>query len=181
MKKLLARLPDRQGILHVYATAVFMVYGWTLYTSFWKVPSWLFYLTLGEVLSIYSYAFVINFLESLLLVFPLLLLGVVLPARWWNHHFTPYGMAWVVCIAGSAMLRLYNLREPSMWEDFLHGQWLWWGLTVLLAIALSFFLSRIGWLRKGIEGLADRLVIFLYIYLPLTALSFVVLLARALG
>jgi len=179
MKRLLARLPDRQSVLYVYTTAVFMVYGWTLYTSFWKVPSWLFYLTLGEVLSIYSYSFVINFLESLLLVFPLLLFGVVLPARWWNRHFTPYGMTWVVCIAGSAMLRLYNLRAPSMWEDFLHNQGLWWGLTVLLAIALSFSVSRVSWLRKGAEQLADRLVIFLYIYLPLTVLSFVMLLVRA--
>ncbi len=79
------------------------------------------------------------------------------------------------------MLRLYNLREPGMWEDFLQGQWLWWGLTVLLAIALSLLISRIGWFRQGVEGLADRLVIFLYIYLPLTVLSFVVLLVRALG
>lgn len=180
MKKLLARLPDRQSILYVYATAVFMVYGWTLYTSFWKVPSWFFYLTLGEVLSLYSYSFVINFLESLLLVFPLLLFGVVLPARWWNRHFVPYGMAWVVSIAGSAMLRLYNLREPNMWEDFLHNQGLWWGLTASLAIALSYLISRVSLLRKGAEQLADRLVIFLYIYLPLTILSFIVLLVRAL-
>lgn len=181
MKKLSARLPDRQSVLYVYATAVFMVYGWTLYISFWKAPSWFFYLRLGEVFAIYAYSFVVNFLESLLLIFPLLLLGVALPARWWNHHFTPYGISWVVCIAGSAMLRLYNLREPGMWEDFLHGQRLWWGLTVLLAIALGLLLSRIGWLRKGVEGLADRLVVFLYIYLPLTVLSLVVLVVRVIG
>lgn len=180
MKKLQGRFPDRRSVIYVYATAVFMVNGWTLLIFFWKAPSWFYYLSLGEVLSIYSYSLLIDFMESLLLVAPLWLLGAALPARWLNNHFAPYGIAWVVSIAGSAMIRLYQFRAPEMWEVFSHHQWLWWGYTMLILIALSYSFSRIGWLRKGVEQLADRLTIFLYIYLPLTAISIVVVLVRAL-
>ena len=39
MDKLLTRLSDRRSVISVYVTAAFLVYGWTLLASFWKVPS----------------------------------------------------------------------------------------------------------------------------------------------
>jgi hypothetical protein len=180
MKKLLVRLPDSQSVLYVYATAVFLVYGWTLVTSFWKVPSWLFYLTLGEVLSIYSYSFVVNFLESVLLMLPLLVIAFILPERFWRRHFTSYGIVWVLCVAGSMMVSLYTMRTPNVWNQFVHSQTAWWSGTALLMIALGFVVSHISCLETAIAQLADRLVVFLYVYLPLTAISFVVLAVRIL-
>ena len=76
------------------------------------------------------------------------------------------------------MLRLYTNRSPEFWEDFVYNQWTWWGYTVLLGIVLSILFSHVTWLRKGLEGLADRLVVFLYIYMPLTALSIIVVFVR---
>lgn len=178
MNKLLARFPDKQSLILVYATAVFMVYGWTLYTSFWKAPSWLFYLTLGEVLSLYAYSFAVNFLESILLMLPLLCVAWILPGRLWKRHFTAYGLTWVLCVTGSMMIRLYTLRAPGDWGEFLQTQASWWGWTIALMIVLGFVVSRIPWLEKGIVLLADRLVVFLYLYLPLTAISFIVLALR---
>jgi len=178
MKKLLARLPDRQSVLNVYATAVFMVYGWTLLASFWKVPSWLFFLKVSEVLAVYAYSFVVNFLESMILLTLVLLAGVILPGRWWRRHFTSSSMVWIIVGIGSMMLRLYLNRTPAEWEEFLYGQWIWWGYTFLLAFILHLVVSRFSWPQKGLEALADRLTVFLYIYLPLTAISFIVVFVR---
>ena len=180
MNKILARLPERQSVVSVYGVAVFIVYSWTVLTSFWKIPSWLFFLKISEVLAMYAYSFVVNFVESILLLTLVLLVGVILPARWWRNRFIANSMIWILVLMGSLMLRLYLYRAPSDWETFLYGQWEWLGYTALLALLLNLFVSRLAWLQKGLETLAERLSIFLYIYLPLTAISFVVVVARNL-
>jgi hypothetical protein len=178
MSKLIARLPERRSVIGVYAVTAFLVYGWTLLASFWKVPSWLYFLKLGEILSVYAYSFVIDFGESVLLLFLVLLIGLLLPKRWWNEQFTPKSAVWVSVLLGSIMLRLYTNRAPEYWEDFVYNQGAWWGYTLMLGIVLSTLFSRVSWLRKGLETLADRLVVFLYVYMPLTALSIIVVLLR---
>ena len=178
MGKFIARLPDRRSILGVYATAVFLVYSWTLFASFWKVPSWLFFLNISEILSVYAYSIVIDFAESLTLLFLVLLVGMLLPRRWWNAKFTTMGAVWIAVLMGSIMIRLYTNRTPDGWEEFIYTQWAWWGPSLLLGLTLSFIFSHVSWLRKWLENLVDRLIVFLYLYLPLTVLSVIVVLAR---
>ena len=180
MEKLFAHLPEPRSITSVYAVAVFMVYSWTLLASFWKVPSWLFFLKIREILSVYAYAFVIDFAESLVLLFFMLLVGLLLPRRWWNVEFKAFGTLWIIVLMGSMMLQLYTNRAPEGWEEFVYGKWTWWGYTVLLGFALSMAFARLAWLRKGLESLSERLVVFLYLYLPLTVLSIFVVVARVL-
>lgn len=178
MNKLIARLPDRRSILSVYATAVFFVYGWTLLASFWKVPSWLYFLKISEILSVYAYSFLIDFAESMLLIFLTLLIGMFLPMRWWNAQFISKGVLWISVFMGSIMLRLYTNRAPEFWEGFVYNQWAWWGYTFLLALTLDFVVARVALMRKGLNGLAERLVMFLYVYLPLTVVSIIIVFVR---
>jgi len=178
MKNVLTRLPDRRSVLGVYATTVFLVYGWTLLASFWKVPSWLYFLPVSDILSVYAYSFVVDFSESLILLGATLLAGLLLPDRWWNARFTSQGVLWVLVLMGSAMVRLYTNRSPDRWESFVSGQGIWWGTTFLLAVLLSFFTSHFAFIQRGLEDLADRLVAFLYLYLPLTVVAIFVVFVR---
>lgn len=74
MKKLLLdRIPGVKQILGVYAVIVFGVYSWTLFVSFYNLPSWMFYLSAGQIASVYAYALLASLADSLLL-----LAGVVL-------------------------------------------------------------------------------------------------------
>jgi len=178
MNSILKRLPDWQSIIGVYATAVFVIYGWMLFRSFWKVPSWMFFLSLGEILSVYAYSFVVAFIESMVVLAVLILVGFVLPAGWWNDRFTSLGMIWLIVVEGSIMLRLYEIRAPAFWEEFVYNQGAWWATTLALALVLSLVVSRINWLRKGFELFAERLVVFLYFYMPITGISFLVVILR---
>ena len=114
----------------------------------------------------------------MLLIFLALLVGFILPHRWWNSQFTSRSVLWISILMGSIMVRLYTNRAPDYWEDFVYHQWAWWGWTILLAVVLNFLAAHIGLMRKGLENLADRLVVFLYIYLPLTAVSMIVVFVR---
>jgi len=171
-------MPDKRNIVTVLAVAMFLVYTWTLFTSFWKLPSWLFFLQAGEILSIYAYAFVVNFLESILLLLLVLVPAILLPRQWWTDTFISKALALILIILGSATLHVSLYRTPDTRPIFVQGQFLWWVVTLLVALLLTWMAGRVNWIRSGLENIADRFVVFLYIYLPLTALAFIVVVAR---
>lgn len=178
LRLLQARIPDKRNIVTVLAVAMFLVYTWTLFTSFWKLPSWLFFLQVGEILSIYAYAFVINFLESILLVLLVLVPAILLPRRWWTDTFIARALALILIVLGSATVHISLYRTPDTRPIFVHGQLLWWVVTLLVALLLTWMAGSVEWLRRGLENMADRFVVFLYIYLPLTMIAFLVVAAR---
>jgi hypothetical protein len=157
---------------------MFLVYTWTLYTSFWKLPSWLFFLQVGEILSIYAYAFVVNFLESVLLLVIALVPALFLPYRWWTEAFIPKGFALILIVLGSALLHISLYRTPDTRAMLINSQFFWWIVTSLIAVILTWLVGRVPWFRSGLESLADRFIIFLYIYLPLTVIGLLIVLAR---
>lgn len=157
---------------------MFLVYTWTLFTSFWKLPSWLFFLQAGEILSIYAYAFVVNFIESSLLLFIALLPAILLPRSWWTERFIARGFAIILIVLCSAVFHISLYRTPDTRPLLVSGQWSWWIVTFVLSVILTWAAGRVEWLRRGLENLSDRFVVFLYIYSPLTVLAFFVLLAR---
>jgi hypothetical protein len=142
------------------------------------LPSWLFFLQVGEILSIYAYAFVVNFIESILLLLIVLLPAILLPRQWWTDTFIPKGFALILIILGSALMHMSLYRTPDTRAMFVSGQLVWWMATSLIAIVLTWLVGRVNWVRSGLETMADRFVIFLYIYLPLTVISLVTILAR---
>jgi hypothetical protein len=173
-----ARIPEKRNIVTVFAVAMFLVYTWTLFISFWKLPSWLFFLRLGEIVSIYAYAFLVNFFESILLLVLVLLPAILLPRHWWKDVFIPKAFVLILVILGSAVLHMTLYRTPDTRDVFVNGQFNWWLGTLVIAIFLTSLAGNVVWLRRGLENVADRFVVFLYIYLPLTLLALFIVLAR---
>ncbi len=85
----------------------------------------------------------------------------------------------VLVVLGSAMLRLAivsNLRGyRSLFERRadLVGDY-----TLILALLVSVFAPGITLVRKILEGASERVTVFLYIYLPLSLISLLVVLVR---
>lgn len=174
------KVPALGEIAGVFAAASFIVYSWTMYESFWKVPSWLFFLEWGEIVSLYSYAFLVNFLESVALLGFALTFSVILPRSWWKDAFVARGAALTVVVVASAQLHLS--RYPAFDRDaFLEGQLVWWFHTLWIAALLVWAAGRIRWVRNLLESIADRLTVFLYVFLPLTAVGAVIVAVRILG
>jgi hypothetical protein len=170
-KSLVSRFPEKQSVIHVFATAAFLVYGWTIYASFWKIPSWVYYLRLTEIFSVYAYSFLLNFAESIFLTLVLVSLGFFLTDNVWKDGFVAASVVVLVISVGSALLHMRIYEDPNLRVGFIDSQVRWWSLTLLIAFALSFICARLAWLRRLLDDLADRFVVFLYIYIPLTILS----------
>jgi len=181
LARLRERLPARGEVLGVFAAAAFVAYTWTLYISFWRLPSWFFFLSLGEIVALYAYAFVMNFAESLLLLSIALVPCLVLPQSWWRNSFVARGVVLVVVVFASAQMHLSKYPTLDLREGFVGSQFSWWLHTLWITAFLALLAGRIGWFKIGLEKFADQLSIFLYLYIPMTAIGLVVMIARNIG
>ncbi|RJP54474.1 MAG: hypothetical protein C4583_02370 [Anaerolineaceae bacterium] len=169
------RMPTVQQTAAVYGVIVLAVYGWTLYWFAWKLPSWLYFLTLGEILVSLAYSMVVNFIESLIVLFVLISISVLLPAGWFRDKFAGLGSSLVV-LSLSALA--YYLGTIIALQDFPPSLARSALLVVAGILVLLYLIGKINLLLRAMEEIANRSVIFLYVFLPLSAISFLVVLVR---
>lgn len=176
----LKKLPNRQEILPVFSTFVFFVYTWALYRMFFQVPSWLYYLNLWDVGSLAAYVLAFALLESLALTGALVAVALLLPARFFRLHFTAEGSLLAVILSGGALLLQ---RRISVFEGLQLNQLILYPLLLLVGLAaftflLAFLLDRLPQFKRLVMALAERMTVFSILYLPLSILSLLVVLAR---
>ncbi len=174
-------MPDGKSILAVYAVIVTLVYSWTLFTSFYKLPSWLFYLTLPQILSVYAYSFSIDLIESIIALAGILLLNFTIFLFLKNREeFQSRSIILATILLGTSMLRLALFQNYEDINAFLSGELLWWAIAIPLGLILAVFAPRIKMVRSILEGFAERATVFVYIYIPLSLISLIVVLIRNL-
>jgi hypothetical protein len=180
VKLFTGRFPDISSLLRVYAVIVFLVYSWTLFTSFYKLPSWMFYLTLGQILSVYAYAFSVDLLESILALTGVLFLELTLFLALRNHkeEFQSRSILVAMSVLISSMVRLILFQTYQDIAAYLSGELIWWMATLLLGIPVAVFVPKSKWIRNILEGVAERTSVFLYIYLPLSFISLIIVMVR---
>ena len=173
------RLPDRKSVWGVYAVIVFLVYSWTLVTSFYKLPSWMFYLTIDQILSIYAYSFSLNLLESIFLLVGVLFLHftIFLPLKN-KDEFQARSILIVFTLLVSSMTRLLLYKSYESSEAFVNGELTWWILTFFWVALFSIIMPKKKLFRSIFAGVAERVLIFLYIYIPLSFISLIIVTLR---
>ena len=168
---LLNRFPKKQDVYPIYGLIVILIYGWSAYWFIWNLPSWLSFLTAGEITVICAYALFTNFLESLFVLALVLALCFCLPAAWLYDDFVFRGAIAAVCMLIYLMLMLSQYIPLS--------QMGYYGLLTMLIIVLVIrFPGRIRIFRAGVKALADRSIIFAYITVPLSIIAMFVVLVR---
>jgi hypothetical protein len=175
MSFLMKRLPKREQIISVYAVGVTILYFWATLNAIKDLLSnWSLYLSVSEILGLFSYIMAGTFLESLLLIFVLLLISFILPQKIFAEKFVVRGSILTITFL-SSIIYLYQLtltfgilENINKWGIFFVS------VTFILALLgeLSQFFARI------VESIADRCIVFLYIYLPISLISIIVIFAR---
>ena len=171
------RLPRLAQVYPVYATIVILTYGWTIYWALWKLPSWLNFLPLGEIGSIFCYLMATNFIESLIALFGVIVICLILPQKWFYDLFVSRGSVLAACVLISIMVFEYHFDKPS---DYFYKFPLYLPLILLIAGVLVFLAGRIQIVRRAVEVFAENAVIFLFISLPVSVLSLIVVIVRNL-
>ncbi len=175
------KTPDGKNILAVYAVIVTLVYSWTLFTSFYKLPSWLFYLSIGQILSVYAYAFSLDLVESIIALAGILLLEFTIFLALKNkEEFQARSIILATVLLGTSMLRLALFQSYEDINAFLSGEILWWAIAIPLGLFLAIFAPKIKFIRTILESFAERATVFVYIYIPLSIISIIVMFVRSI-
>lgn len=170
------RLPDFQSVLQVYAVIAVMFAGWTITAFLWKLPAWLLLLNLWEIFTLFAYAMAANLLESLIVLVLLLGACVLLPANLLRGDFVVHGTILSVGLVGALMAFVGS----EMQFGFDSGLLLL--IPPLVVLALMGFLvyrsSTTTRIRSAALWLSDRVVVFLFVLVPLFATGSVYVLFR---
>lgn len=171
------KIPPLHEILPLFATIVFIIYGWATITFLWKVPSWLYFLSIGEIAAIMAYTFASSLLECMIILFIFLFASLVLPSKLLADRFAirasliVYALTfWVILFTLNSLIQL-----PTA-SDFIT-----FGLGVSVTSALAILLSeRISLIPGLVMAVGNRLSIFLYLWFPLGVLGILVIIFRIL-
>ena len=172
------RFPAFREIVPVYAVVAAFIYLWTLFVILWQVPSWLLSLTPGEILSITAYELVNCLIESLTFLIFLLIVTALLPPRLLKNDFIVRATWLTVGMLGSLVVFFLCLNFIS--ATVYMRQTIWTIATILLSMLLAHLSGRVTWMRNAANWVSDRLLIFLFLFLPLSAISLPVVILRNL-
>ncbi len=171
-----ARFPTRRELLFVFAACAFPVYSWSLVAFFDKLPSWLLFLKAWDLVGVFGYGQSIALMESLLLLAAIVVLAVILPRRFFADRFVAEGSMVALCTALWAVALQINVDMVSSLSPKVLLLWL--SLYFVPIAALWVSIRRFKRVELVFSTLADRLVVLLYVYLPLTAIGIVVVVVR---
>ena len=151
-----------------------MFSAWTITAFLWKLSAWLLILNIGEIFTVFSYSMVVNLLEGLTVLLLLLLVCALLPASVLRNDFVVRGTILATGLIGAlmALVKFHMQFGIESGTKLLIGPLAVLLLTaILLAFPSKFRLVR--FLHSAIRWISDRMLVFLYILVPL----FVILLA----
>ena len=166
------RFPPRNQIILVFACIAFPQYSWTTYWVLDYLPSWLKSMTVWETIPINAYAYTWVLLESLSILLFILVVAILMPAKWFRRDFVSKGsmVAWLIFIF-SFLTQLKGTGKYDFMAGIRPGP-----ILVVSAIIIFFLLSKIRRLNDMIIFIADRLLVFLYLYVPISVISVIIVL-----
>jgi hypothetical protein len=154
-----------------------MVYGWTTSWFLWRYPTWVNFLSAGEILGVLAYALVTNLLESLTMILAPILASLVLPRKWFHESFVARGTALVISGLGYMIYVAYQFKTKDDYPSLSLKPWSL-ALALVAILVLVAAAGRAPFVRKVLEGLANRATVFLYLTVPLSVAALLVILVR---
>jgi len=171
------RFPVSKDIVAVYALIAFMIQLWTIDAFFEQLPSWSSFLNVNEIMAVFAYRIAESFLECLLVLAVLLSISFILPPKFFRDVFAVRGAAFALCLLGSVILfwKRFASDPGTLMAEYAQ---IWAVGTILLASLVSYLSVRIRAVSDFLEWISDRMIVFLYILIPVSLASFITVLIR---
>jgi hypothetical protein len=167
-------------ILYVFGGVVFVNYSWSIRGFLYQFSSLRLYHTLGEIFGVFSYLMAFALIESLIIITGLVLIGFILPGKWFKEGFAYKGFI-TTLVTGIALIKLHfylfslNYAMPPMNVIYLGT-----AITIFGLISLIWIFQSFPQLQRFLLALQERLQIFTYLYIPLGILGLTVVVLRNL-
>jgi hypothetical protein len=174
------KIPPRREILPVYSLILFIVFSWSIFRILFQIPSWLYSHSKTGIVFLSAYVFSFDLIESTLVLFFVFLVCIIMPRYFLYDRFVAQGSILVLTCTAWALIIQFQ-------RDYLHkrdlAELVVWIILFTLSLVLissfsSYFLRKNESLQTAIEALADRMIVFGWLYISVGLISLVILLAR---
>lgn len=177
-----SRFPSARDTARVFALCVVPIYSWSILLYLSRVPGWLYYESVWDVIGILAYSLVFAALESGALLLVPLLLSVILPKTIMRDRFAVYGSAFALLILGCALfgqaliVPFHNALTQRYPQARILGR-----LAFLPALVIFCVLPwRNERLAKAIASVAERMVPLMKDFMLATLVAAVIVVIRNL-
>lgn len=170
------RLPPSVQIYQVLAVIAFMVYGWTITVFLYTFPSYINFLTSTEIMVLFAYSMTSAFFESLIILGMLLMICLILPAQAMRDVFLTRGTWAAIFGIGYLMTYLFIFSRQSF--ELIVQLPFWSLLGLLLTVGVTYFSPRFRGMITVAASVSDHLLIFIFLFAPLSLISAIVVLYR---
>lgn len=160
-----------RGLLQLFVFCAFPIHVWTIVNMLLDIPAWLVYMTSWELLGAIAYTLSFALLETLVVFIPVLIVGVLLPRKWYGEWY----LAAVSLILFEFALLAVGLHALILNDLPKRNAFLGFGFFALFTILL---VLRLPDVNRGLRAIADRLGILTSIYLAFDVLGFMIVLVR---
>ena len=172
------KFPSFPEIVLVLSTIVFINFSWSIGRMFRIIPSWLYFLSVWDLIPILTYVLAFALVESSLIIGLLLFLSFLLPPRYLKNHFKTQGSLMAIMFGAIAILahRYLSITYPWSPRQIIVYSTLAVSAVVFFALVISYIsVSRSTRFENLIFGLVEHMSIFFYIYVPLGILGLIVI------
>jgi hypothetical protein len=171
------RFPHRSEIISVLGVGVFVCYSWTIIGFFNKFSSFILYFRPSEIADIFAFMMAFALLESLTVTAVVVLLSALLPSRWLKEGFAFKGFIFLVVAAITAII------FQKLLTDHYPSPWMLLGVSIIPLVVIAFLIFVIHSQPKVqniLLSIQDRILILLFIYVPIGLISLIVVMYRNL-
>ncbi len=177
---LASRLPGKDETFSVFSLIVFIVFTWAIYQMVWKLPSWLFLMGLLQISVVAAYVLAFALIESLVMLASMLLLALIIPRRLFRDKFVPQASLLVTILS---LLAIYLQGHLNLLTGMALAQLVILPFIFLIGIFVyvllfSILIERTSVVPRLIQAAANRLTVFAYVYVPISLLCLLVVIAR---
>lgn len=157
--------------------AVFVCHSWSVLGFLNKFSSFILYFTLAEIVNIFTFMMAFALLESLAVTGVLVLLSIILPSGWLRDGFAFKGFVIILIATVTSILfqKILGGDYPSTLMLAVFSI-----VPLLLAVALIAVVRSMPKVQNILLNIQDRILVMLFIYVPIGLVSLMVVMYRNL-
>ena len=175
--------------LGVFSAVAFCAYNWTLLVFFWRLPSLILSFDADDIIAFAAYQFMFSFFECVIITALILLVGLVLPARYFRSNLLVAGSL----LTGSFLILAWYFRNLAIFSAWVSAAFSTtlvsaippvYGSFIFLAVLLPIYavlLARQARVATLVRKFVENLSVLASLYVLLSIASGVLVLIRNVG
>lgn len=157
-------------MMPVSGVIAFIVYSWSILEFLKNLPAWIKFLSPGEIFIVFSYVMFGDLIESAVFLVLIMFVSMILPMKLLRDEFALRGSIIAFAVLGSIVL---------YWVCLYPGNLILSLMIIVLSMTFFFVVAKkIKIINRGVTWFSERLSVFLYLYIPISLISILVVIIR---